>query len=373
MTITGPLNRTWSIINPVADPLTNKRAYYENKTWYRQKPFTGVPLQYDLKRSELTKPYKKGGDAPNHRAMTLVYGSTASLMVLQAQQKAYGDFKDSVYGIKAEMGINIAERQQSVDMIANNADRLRRAWNYMRRGDFKKFLRELRTDALPKHRRKPPRRKVWESAEGAANLWLEYHFGWEPVIQDIHTSVRILQREWPGHTAKGKGSCRDELLVSGKSRWNYDIKYRYRYLMQADWEISNPNLNLATQLGLTNPVAIAWEVVPFSFLVDWFIPVSQFLNQWSDFAGLSMKNTFTTRSFYAEGTQFYVLSNGALDPNSDWGHSRGWYYKRDLGITLPMFPVPKQLKVFSVVRTATAISLLLAVFKPSKHALKRAT
>jgi hypothetical protein len=38
-------------------------------------------------------------------------------------------------------------------------------------------------------------------------------------------------------------------------------------------------LSTASELGLTNPLAVAWELVPFSFVVDWALPIGSFLNQ----------------------------------------------------------------------------------------------
>lgn len=370
MAITGPFVETIVTQNPANAVY---RARYEKKTWYRQKPYLGKPLTFDLIRYVLSKPYYFGGDAPNHTATGPISGAIDGLCKAQALQKAYGKFRSEVYAVSAELGTNIAERQQAVEMIATSADRLRRAWNFMRRGDFSKFLKELKVKALPKHRRHPPRRKVWDSAEGAANLWLEYHFGWDPIVKDIYSTVDLLQRDVPADVAIGRGTARNSKFASGRNMLNYDIKYRYRYLIQAEWEIVNPSLHLATSLGLTNPVATAWEVVPFSFLVDWFIPISQFLNQYTDFYGIKMIDAFTTLSQKSEGSAFFVAIDGSVSDSGNQGHCLSYRVTRSLGITVPGLPVPKQLKAPSVVRAATAISLLLAVFQPSKYAVKRPT
>jgi hypothetical protein len=60
------------------------------------------------------------------------------------------------------------------------------------------------------------------------------------------------------HTAKVRGFVR----TSGK----------------IDFQIENPLTNTLSSLGLTNPLNVAWELVPFSFVVDWFIPIGDFFN-----------------------------------------------------------------------------------------------
>jgi hypothetical protein len=43
-------------------------------------------------------------------------------------------------------------------------------------------------------------------------------------------------------------------------------------------KVKSESLTRLKQLGLANPAAIAWELVPFSFVFDWFVPVGEFLN-----------------------------------------------------------------------------------------------
>lgn len=43
---------------------------------------------------------------------------------------------------------------------------------------------------------------------------------------------------------------------------------------------------MLNQLGLANPLATAWELVSYSFVVDWFVPIGPVLNALSARAGL---------------------------------------------------------------------------------------
>lgn len=52
-------------------------------------------------------------------------------------------------------------------------------------------------------------------------------------------------------------------------------------------KISNETLANAASIGLLNPAQVAWELVPYSFVVDWFLPVGSFLETLTDTAGLT--------------------------------------------------------------------------------------
>lgn len=51
-------------------------------------------------------------------------------------------------------------------------------------------------------------------------------------------------------------------------------------------ELSNSSWHAASQLDLVNPLSLGWELVPFSFVLDWFIPVGNMLEALTAHAGL---------------------------------------------------------------------------------------
>jgi hypothetical protein len=127
--------------------------------------------------------------------------------------------------------------------------------------------------------------------------------------------------------------------------------------MGAEVHISNPNLYLANKLGFVNPAVIAWELVPFSFVVDWFVPVGNFLSQWTDFVGLSLQNGYTTKSAYVESRERYLLLSppGVRD---DKNYKLRFQMQRALGISSYKLR-PNLVTGLSPVRGITAISLVL--------------
>jgi hypothetical protein len=46
--------------------------------------------------------------------------------------------------------------------------------------------------------------------------------------------------------------------------------------------------------GISNPALVAWELVPFSFVADWFVPVGDWLKQLDALLGLTVEGTCTS-------------------------------------------------------------------------------
>lgn len=273
-----------------------------------------------------------------------------------AVNKAYERFVDKMHDT-AELGITLATAGQALDMITSRAVQLRRAYSELRRGRLVNFFKRLGIKPLPKHKntlRTRPR--------DASAVWLEYWFGWSPLVADIHAAVDALQSDFPDDfvfsSAKQKGQLRQRRKYWYERDINYDWVCSVR--IQANVIVSNPNLYRANQLGLVNPAVVVWDVIPFSFVVDWFIPVGNFLRSFSEFVGLRIENA----SYYQK--TFFAGSEVASSTYMEWGSELkaeigGYVMKRTLG--LPSYAVhPKPLKLPSATRAATAISLLVQLF-----------
>jgi len=107
----------------------------------------------------------------------------------------------------------------------------------------------------------------------------------------------------------------------------------------------------ASQLGFVNPVSVAWQLVPFSFVVDWFVNVGQFIGSYTDFVGVEQSNPCVTR---------YQVADCIVSANNRPYVYEGLsiYVRRTLGIPSPSLKV-RPWNGVSPVRAATAIALLI--------------
>lgn len=52
------------------------------------------------------------------------------------------------------------------------------------------------------------------------------------------------------------------------------------------YRVNDAEIRKCTGLGLLNPLQVAWETVPFSFMLDWLLPVGDFLEALDAVRGL---------------------------------------------------------------------------------------
>jgi hypothetical protein len=128
-------------------------------------------------------------------------------------------------------------------------------------------------------------------------VWLEYSYGWKPLVEDIYRAVNVMQQPFPHKVIRGKAQGRFETVVPTHNNYAWtDTTYKWhlRLLLQLKVSVSSWFAWKANELGLTNPLSVAWEVVPFSFVVDWFLPIGKYLQSLTDFVGLNQEESFNT-------------------------------------------------------------------------------
>jgi hypothetical protein len=100
--------------------------------------------------------------------------------------------------------------------------------------------------------------------------------------------------------------------------------------------------------------------VPFSFVADWFGNVGQVLASMTDFVGLSVKNPYNTT--FQQGDRHYENTTSGQFGRTSTFHSTVAYCVRGKLLAGPVLKL-KPFKGFSVIRAATAISLLVQTLK----------
>lgn len=121
-------------------------------------------------------------------------------------------------------------------------------------------------------------------------LHLEFTYGLKPTLQTIHDIVtgkaqragNSLTIKQPNSRYKGvTGRFVDETnIVDRSAKWTtlHDIyRSEHRTKIGGTYTPSNSYIESLSRLTSLNPVSIAWELVPFSFVVDWFYDVGGYL------------------------------------------------------------------------------------------------
>lgn len=314
--------------------VTTGSTRYDANTRYHRRVTTGNP-----KWGSMAAHGSWGGPTPN--AFALV------------KSAAYDQFIEQCKGESASLGAAIGEWESSFDMIAARAIQLRKGITAFRRGQLSRAAAIL---AVPKDSVRNARGGV-NKRHYASSLWLETHFGWTPMIGDIYNAVDVIQRPFPkARDVKGRSTTRLTTKYSGIYSGTATTKLRGMYYGKV--EVTNPNLLLANQLGLVNPLSVAWELVPFSFVVDWFVNVSQILSSVTDLLGLKVTRAGYTWSYESDILLTMYPDDKTYRTTSQMKTKA--MLREPGGVSRP--PLALQSPLGGLSRATTQISLLIKLF-----------
>lgn len=218
------------------------------------------------------------------------FSSTAYDMALV--DDAVIDCYKKIYSKVANVADIIRTRTETVNMAANALRDLHKAYKAIRRGNIKRASSILgtRLHAKPK-------------GSSAADRWLEYSYGWSPLVQDVYN---ILDKGFGdvSFTVNGRSKITGQRQTSYS--WRNDgngyhmgsgtFDYKQRATCTAELEIPNTAFAAASAWGLDNPAALVWEAIPYSFVIDWFYPVGDYLNDMMNLSGgITIKSMSVTQ------------------------------------------------------------------------------
>lgn len=115
--------------------------------------------------------------------------------------------------------------------------------------------------------------------------WLEYHYGIRPLVMEIDGGLRALnayvQKPLYFHgkvrdTEHRQNSYSRAFSLDGRSFTGAKMCETVTMEPQLIYRVAYNTEGVAARLapyGLTNPLLTAWELVPFSFVADWFVNV----------------------------------------------------------------------------------------------------
>lgn len=277
--------------------------YRYMRGWRQAKPYNLV-TSFREQGATFTSMYSPtyGPGRYADQAFTLVSNGDSRI-----QNITYSKFINKLHGAQSDVGILFGEMKSSRKMINKRSEQLWRLAVTLKRRDFVKASKEVGLIVDSSKAKFRPKK----SAGDISSLWLEYSWGWRPMIEDIYKSLKVLIETDFDTRYLRAGTSQNDFVKTQLTRvknsyiyagclntsdWDESITTRLRCTTGATVSISNPNLALANRLGLINPIGVIWAVQPFSFIVDKYINIGQMLNSFTDLYGFHISNAWTAWS-----------------------------------------------------------------------------
>lgn len=123
------------------------------------------------------------------------------------------------------------------------------------------------------------------STKDIANGWLQWQYGWKPLVSDVFNVLDernrlVLNNMEKFRVRRTRPIMVDQLVLKNVPFLGSQAPVRVFGKGKASCEIAIaidiPAFDLARWTSL-NPVSIAWELTPYSFVFDWFLDVGSYL------------------------------------------------------------------------------------------------
>lgn len=365
-----------------------KQAYVD--TDYRLKVTLGLPkllMPYDISETIMIDSPGKykgyGGLCSAYSCFGGIHASARAKALDAASYKASRVFYAKMANQDSfNLAVSLAEMKETVGLVSTTAIRLANSYRFLRKGRVKDAFRSLGisdgkkihglrgvpknspSNWTAKHHRKYLENRVPKRdhmSQFAASTWLEIQYGWTPLLYDVYGSAEYVAKLLHDSSvdlivkATGHGSSTDA-YSNANEQSTANAKAIVKHI--AHLRVSDPLLRNTAALGLTNPLNVAWELVPFSFVVDWFYPIGATLNSLTALQGYSVIDSCTSTKI--EETKSF----NSVNPDFPCSASlTAIEFKRVKGGIPPIYAQRLDLpNLLSWKKAATSLSLLKVVF-----------
>ncbi len=312
-----------------------------------------------------------------HPTALPTYGTEGSLWTPRSvyvainREKIVNKLLSNLSQNKVNIAQFIAEREQTANLVASTARRIAQAVTNLRRGNLVGVSNALFGSTG---------RGIRRAAGGIPEQWLALQYGWKPLLQDVYGSCEELAALTTGvqpEIITVNASARTEIpnfeyVSGGDGGWLPPVKWK-----SSSGSVSGKGsivstvtadfVSGASRTGLINPLTLGWELLPYSFVVDWFLPVGDFLQRCNASDGLTFLRGWIAQKW---SMQWRATIDGSPITSSGWSgsvsganHTAEFFdYEREALSWFPRPGWPSFKDPFSPTHVANALSLLATAF-----------
>lgn len=211
------------------------------------------------------------------------YGISATMPsfdFLDLNAEAIIELRQRIKDSDFSLPVLLAEAGETARLIGSTATSMARAMVNLKRGRYQAAAEAI---GIPRSKSRYGAKHFdsefgKDARQAAANGWLTLQYGWNPLLQDIYNAAEVvakLNNLSYSHVLTARGSKSKDVLSKSAdgstTRATFTSNYTVRYTLDGVAPVTSA-------LGLNNPAEVAWELIPYSFVVDWFYPVGNYLS-----------------------------------------------------------------------------------------------
>lgn len=163
--------------------------------------------------------------------------------------------------------------------------------------------------------------KGFKSPKLIAETWLTWVYGIAPVVQDIEDIIRVASRDervWRSFStsvdAGSYGSISGSPLLDGEVEHSYRAFVRYGAILESSFSTERYLQQIS---HWEQQAGVIYEAIPFSFMLDWLVNISDYLNSVNVMEGRFLHGWVSTG---VRRTQFHT-GDPKFDPYGIEGHA----------------------------------------------------
>lgn len=247
------------------------------------------------------------GASPRHTAIRVEWEKANNNVLLQLAHQTH------------LIGITLSEVPKTTRYLTDKLRELGRALVGIKNAP-KTFFKYLKRNYRRMFGKSDPRRRKarchlnqrpWDAQIGAR--WLEYSYAITPLVFDINGILELADvSSWPPIRFSRKRRFKFSFYLSNTSANPHSHAFvEGTGMVQHNVEIEDPLKFALSRMGATPAQFIlgtAWELIPFSFVADWFLGFNDLLKGISAYQGLKFNHGFSSLSVKVNET--LVFNNG---------------------------------------------------------------